>query len=55
MAYELGVEGLLEFHTTLAALERGDWAAASESALSSLWAREVPNRAKSIAAILKNG
>ena len=25
MAYEMGVEGLLEFHDMLAALERGDW------------------------------
>ena len=30
MAYELGVEGLLGFHDMLAALERGDWAAASD-------------------------
>ena len=55
MAYELGVEGLLEFHDMLAALERGDWAAASTAALDSLWAKEVPSRAKSIAAILKDG
>ena len=55
MAYELGVEGLLEFHDMLAALDRGDWAAASTAALDSLWASEVPMRAIVIAAALKNG
>ena len=55
MAYELGVEGLLGFHDMLAALERGDWAAASKAALASLWATEVPMRAIVIAAALKNG
>ena len=39
----------------LAALERGDWAGAQAAALDSLWAKEVPNRAKFLAAILKNG
>ena len=43
------------FHDMLAALERGDWAAASTAALDSLWAKEVPGRAKAIAAILGNG
>ena len=55
MAYELGVDGLLGFHDMLAALERGDWAAASAAALDSLWAKEVPIRAIVIAAALKNG
>ena len=55
MAYELGVEGLLGFHDMLAALARGDWAAASAAALDSLWATEVPIRAIAIAAALKNG
>ena len=51
MAYELGVEGLLGFHDMLAALERGGWTAAGTAAMSSVWAREVPDRAKRIAAI----
>ena len=55
MAYELGVEGLLAFHDLLAALERGNWAAASRAALDSRWAAEVPGRAESIAATLKGG
>ena len=55
IAYEVGVEGLLGFHDMLAALERGDWAGAQAAALASLWAKEVPARAKSIAAALKNG
>ena len=55
LAYEVGVEGLLEFHYMLAALERGDWAAASKAALASVWAKEVPMRAIVIAAALKNG
>ena len=55
MSYELGVEGLLAFHDMLAALERGDWAAASTAALASKWASEVPIRAIVIAAALENG
>ena len=55
MAYELGVEGLLGFHDMLAALERGNWAAASTAALASVWATEVPIRAIVIAAALENG
>ena len=55
MAYELGVDGLLGFHDMLAALDRGDWAAASAAALASVWATEVPIRAIAIAAALKNG
>ena len=53
MAYELGVGGLLFFHDMLAALERGDWAAASSAALASEWAKEVPSRAIAIAEVLK--
>ena len=55
LAYELGVEGLLGFHDMLAALERGDWKAASAAALKSKWATEVPGRAIVIVAALKDG
>ena len=55
MAYEVGVDGLLGFHDMLAALERGDWKGASAAALDSLWAEEVPHRAKFLAAILGDG
>ena len=39
----------------LSALERGDRKQASEKALDSLWASEVPNRAKTLAMLLWDG
>ena len=45
MAYQLGVAGLLRFHTTLSRLESGDYSGAADSALQSLWARQTPARA----------
>ena len=50
MAYQLGVEGTIEFTVMLAALERGDYAAARAAALDSEWARQTPERAERVAA-----
>ena len=48
MGYQLGVEGVLEFHDMLAALVRGDYAAARAAALDSEWARETAARARRV-------
>ena len=45
MAYQMGVEGLLKFRRTLAAVERGDFATAADYMLQSLWAKQTPARA----------
>lgn len=49
MTYNLGVEGLLGFHQTLSDIKAGEWQAAHDGMLASLWARQVPNRAKRLA------
>jgi lysozyme len=48
MAYQLGVEGLLKFKTTLSLLEAGDREGAANSAMKSLWAKQTPARAKRV-------
>lgn len=53
MAYQLGVGGLMKFRNTLAMAERGDWAAAADNALKSLWARQTPARARRVARMLR--
>lgn len=53
MAYQLGVNGLLNFRKMLAALERGDRAEAARQALDSRWARQTPNRANRVAAWIR--
>ena len=54
MAYELGDTGLAEFHTMLRLLEQGDYAAAADDALQTLWAREVPNRARRVTDLFRS-
>jgi lysozyme len=53
MAFQLGVGGLLKFKKMLAALERGDLEEAEEEALNSRWAEQTPNRAREVAAMLR--
>ena len=55
MGYQLGVGGVIEFHDMLAALERGDYAAARAAALESAWAHETPARARRVADALTVG
>lgn len=61
LAYNLGVgsrqppKGLLAFRNTLAAIERGDFAAASRALMDSLWARQVGDRAKRLAEQMRVG
>jgi GH24 family phage-related lysozyme (muramidase) len=63
MAFELGEFGLMGFHKLLACVRGGDWQGASDNLLlknppdptPSAYASEVPNRARSNAAILLSG
>lgn len=55
MAYNLGVGGLLKFKKTLAAVEAGDWEAASVYMLRSRWAEQVGDRAKRLSKQMATG
>ncbi|AWD90812.1 glycoside hydrolase family protein [Burkholderia phage vB_BmuP_KL4] len=46
---------LLTFVNTLAAIKRGDYAAAADGMLNSLWARQVGARATRLAAMMRSG
>lgn len=53
MAYQLGPGGVLGFKRMIAALERGDRAAAAVEAVDSTWATQTPARARRIAALIR--
>lgn len=55
MAYNLGVAGLLKFKHFLAALAVQDWPTAVHELQDSLWAKQVPNRAKRIMTAILEG
>ena len=51
MCYNLGLDGLLQFHDMIAALSQTqpDYARAADAMRESLWMRQVPNRAGPLA------
>ena len=51
MCYNLGLDGLLQFHDMIAALSETppDYARAADAIRKSLWMRQVPNRAGPLA------
>lgn len=53
MAYQLGVNGVLNFKNMLAALLDGDRELAAEEALDSKWAIQTPNRAYRVAGLIR--
>lgn len=53
MVFNLGAAGLLRFRKFLAAVERRDFAAAADEMLDSQWARQVGERAKTLAAMMR--
>jgi lysozyme len=53
MAYQLGVSGLMRFKKMLTALETGDRERAAVEALDSTWAKQTPNRAQRVAALIR--
>lgn len=55
MAFNLGITRLLKFKKMLAALEVGEYIVAAKEMLDSKWARQVPNRARRLAAQMETG
>lgn len=55
MAFNLGVDGLLDFHRMLAAVEHGQYGQASDEMMDSVWAKQVKGRAAELAAQMKTG
>ena len=54
MGFNLGLK-LLDFVHTLTCLESGMWDAAAEGMLASLWARQVGERARRLAEMVRTG
>jgi lysozyme len=54
MSYNLGLQGLLEFHDMLEALKNGDYEKAADEMLNSKWAEQVKTRAKENAYIMRS-
>lgn len=55
MVYQLGVDGLAAFKNTLVMISNGNFDGAAEGMLSSLWARQTPQRAKRLAQVMRSG
>jgi lysozyme len=51
----MGVHGLMQFKSTLNLIELGDYNAAADNMLKSLWASQTPNRAKEMATQMRTG
>lgn len=52
MSYQMGISGVLGFRNMISALDDGEYIEASRHALDSKWARQTPNRAKRVAAMI---
>ena len=48
MAYQLGVSKVKKFVTTMHHIRMGEYEAAYQSGMNSLWAKQTPNRAKKV-------
>lgn len=55
MAFQLGINGLLQFRNTLEHVKQGKYIEASILMLDSLWAKQTPNRAKRLSEQMKTG
>lgn len=55
MCFNMGIVSLLGFRNTLKAMEEGRYKDAAEGMLASLWAEQVGQRAKTLAATMKRG
>lgn len=55
MAYQIGIQGLLAFHTTLGHMERGEVDQAADQMLLSRWARQTPGRAHRLSETYRTG
>lgn len=55
MCFNLGINGLLGFHNTLAFIEHGQYKEAAANMLVSKWAEQVGDRAKELAEMMERG
>lgn len=55
MCFNLGIKRLLGFNNTLRFMRDGAYPAAAEGMLDSLWARQVGDRAKRLAKMMREG
>ena len=55
MSFQMGVDGLLGFKNTLRLVEQGDYAAASQAMLRSLWAQQTPAMARRLSRQMATG
>ncbi|CAH0149635.1 hypothetical protein SRABI106_00415 [Rahnella aquatilis] len=55
MVYQLGIAGVLGFRKMINHLNAGNYRAASLEALNSKWARQTPNRARRVTAVMSTG
>lgn len=55
MAYQLGVNGVLNFRKMLAAMKSGDFQTAAKEALDSTWAKQTPSRAYRVSQLILKG
>lgn len=55
MAFQLGVQGFMQFKQLLVALDKCEWAKAYTAALDSKWARQTPHRAERVAGQFVDG
>ena len=55
MAFQMGVDGLMAFVGTLAAVQAGNYSVAAERMLVSLWSRQTPARAGRLSAMMRSG
>lgn len=55
MAFNLGIDGLMKFRNTLATIRAGDYQKAGVMMLDSLWAKQVGDRAQSLARMMQTG
>jgi lysozyme len=55
LLFQLGLPRFMGFAKMLAALKRGDFEEAARQALDSKWARQVPERAKEMAEMIRVG
>jgi lysozyme len=55
MCFNLGINGLLQFHHTLAAVRHGHWTAAASGMRASRWYRQVGERAVRLAKMMETG
>ena len=55
MSYNMGLAGLLAFHKTLTLISEADYTGAAADMLESLWAKQVPSRAKRLSEQMATG